>query len=136
MRTFDLAVMVGLLGLCSPAMAGTLSLDRGVVSAGGGESLATGYGLAGTIGQPVAHSPSTSAGPLAARAGFWTQVLRWVNAVPVASEDQVIRLATSTTAKIQISTLLGNDSDADQGSHSSRARVLARNRSGFPGPGN
>jgi hypothetical protein len=114
MRAFDLAVMAGLLGLGSAAMAGTLSLDRGVISAGGGESLATGYGLSGTIGQPVAHSASTSAGPLVARAGFWTQVLRWVNAVPVASEDQVIRLATSTTAKIQISTLLGNDSDADQ----------------------
>ena len=81
MKAFDLAVMVGQLGLGSAAMAGTLSLDRGVISAGGGESLVTGYGLSGTIGQPVAHSASTSAGPLVARAGFWTQVLRWVNAI-------------------------------------------------------
>ena len=113
MRTFDLALMVGLLGLCSPAMAGTLSLDRGVISAGGGESLVTGYGLSGTIGQPVAHSSSTSAGSLASRAGYWTQVMRWVNTVPLAVDDQVIRLSSSTTAKIQISTLLGNDSDIE-----------------------
>jgi len=112
-RTFDLVVMTGLLGLGSAAMAGTLSLDRGVISAGGGESLVTGYGLAGTIGQPVAHSAPASVGTLASRAGFWTQVLRWVNTVPVAVDDQVIRLSTSTTAKVQVRTLLENDSDAE-----------------------
>ncbi|MEN9675625.1 MAG: hypothetical protein RIS76_1521, partial [Verrucomicrobiota bacterium] len=82
MRTFDLVVMTGLLGLGSAAMAGTLSLDRGVISAGGGVSMATGYGLAGTIGQPVAHSAPASVGTLASRAGFWSQVVDWVNTVP------------------------------------------------------
>jgi hypothetical protein len=112
MKTFDLAVMLGLLGLGSAAIAGTLSLDRGVISAGGGDVLGTGYGLGGTIGQPVAHSASTSAGTLAGRAGYWAQVMRWVNAVPIAIEDQVER-RPGQGASVLAADLLLNDSDGD-----------------------
>jgi hypothetical protein len=70
------------------------------------------FQLTGSIGQPVAESASSVAGLEALRTGYWSQVLRWLNATPVAREDIVERRA-GDAAHVLIGTLIGNDFDAD-----------------------
>jgi len=115
MRTHSRVVMAVLLGLdaMAMAMAGALSLDRGVISAGGGDALATGYGVGATIGQPVVQTVLKSESALAGRTGYWTQLLRWVNALPVAMEDEVERQPGQST-RVPAAELLLNDSDGDR----------------------
>jgi hypothetical protein len=103
----------GVLALSAgPLFGGALDLDRGVLSAGGGAAASSRFAVIGTIGQPVAHTAPATVGTLAARAGFWSQALRWLNAPPVAANDTVARRA-GQGAHVLASQLLANDADGD-----------------------
>jgi len=83
-----------------------------VISSGGGHSGSARFSVTGSIGQPVAVQETGTAGAFAGRAGYWSQVLRWLNAPPAPAADSVSR-RPGEGAHILISQLLGNDSDAD-----------------------
>lgn len=94
--------------------AGTFSLDRSVLPGGGGSSSSARFSVDGSIGQPVAvsaESKGTSL-PLAERAGFWSQVVRWINVAPAAQEDSIERRPCDST-HVLIQTLLSNDTATD-----------------------
>lgn len=93
-------------------VAGPLRLDRGVLTAGGGAASSSRFSVNGSLGQPVAHSAAATADPFAGRAGFWSQTLRWLNAVPAAGSDSVERRA-GQGAHVLAASLLGNDTDGD-----------------------
>jgi hypothetical protein len=106
-------VRLGVLALPAAALvAGPLSFDRGVLSAGGGAAVTPRFSVTGSLGQPVAHSESATAGAFAGRAGFWSQTLRWLNAAPAAGSDSVERRA-GQGAHVLAAGLLGNDTDGD-----------------------
>jgi hypothetical protein len=96
------------------ASAGSLSLENSVVPAGGGSGRAGRFSLDGSIGQPVAESAASIGGSsaFAERAGFWSQVVRWINADPVARLD-VVERRTGQGTHVLIRTLLANDSGTD-----------------------
>lgn len=104
---------LGLLGgLGGSLVAGPVQLDRGLVSSGGGVAATSRFSVAGTIGQPVANSTAATSAAFADRSGFWSQVLRWVNATPTATADTVARRAGQGT-HVLASQLVGNDRDGD-----------------------
>lgn len=94
------------------ACAAPLSLDSSVFSGGGGRSGSARFSVTGSIGQPVAVQESGPAGNFEGRAGFWSQVQRWLNAPPVPAADSVSR-RPGEGAHFLLSHLLGNDADAD-----------------------
>ena len=94
------------------ALAGPLSLDRGVVGSGGGTSSSARFGVLGTVGQPVASTEVSHQGTWSERAGFWAQTLRWLNVPPVAVADAAERRAGQGT-HLLVTELLANDSDGD-----------------------
>lgn len=93
-------------------VAGPLQLDRGVVSAGGGAATTARFSVTGSVGQPVANSAAAAAPPLAGRAGFWSQVVRWVNVPPTPVADTVER-RPGQGAHVLAAQLIGNDGDED-----------------------
>jgi Bacterial Ig domain len=93
-------------------VAGPLRLDRGVLTAGGGAASSARFAVNGSLGQPVAHSEAATAGALAGRAGYWSQTLRWLNAVPAAGTDSLERRA-GQGAHVLAAELTGNDTDGD-----------------------
>lgn len=106
----QLLILAGSVALS--ARGGSLSLENHVLSGGGGRGAAGRFQLEGSIGQPVAESAPSVADPKALRAGYWSQMLRWLNAAPVARED-VVERRTGDGAHVLITTLMGNDFDAD-----------------------
>lgn len=96
------------------AGAGSLSLDNSVIPGGGGSGRAGRFSIDGSIGQPVAESAASigSSSAVAERAGFWSQVVRWINADPVARQD-VVERRTGQGTHVLIRTLLANDSGTD-----------------------
>lgn len=90
----------------------TLRLDRGLFPAGGGSASSARFSVTGSLGQPVASVGVSEAAPLAARSGFWSQLLRWVNAPPLPSDDSLERRA-GQGAHVLAAQLLVNDGDAD-----------------------
>lgn len=99
---------------CLPVVAGSLSLGSTVIPGGGGSSSSTRFTLDGSIGQPVAASTASSGNSSAdaVRAGFWTQVVRWINAAPIAQGDLIERRAGQST-HVLIRSLMDNDSATD-----------------------
>jgi hypothetical protein len=96
------------------AAGGTLSLVNSVLPGGGGSSAGSAFVLDGSIGQPVATTTASEGTPggIAGRAGFWSQVVRWINVAPVAQGDAIDRRSGQST-HVLIRTLLGNDSATD-----------------------
>jgi hypothetical protein len=72
----------------------------------------TRFALTGTLGQPVANSLPAQSDSWASRSGFWSQVLRWVNALPVAADDLIERRAGQGT-HVLVAQLFENDRDGD-----------------------
>lgn len=106
-------VRFGLLGAPAFALvAGPLQLDRGLVSGGGGAATTARFSVIGSIGQPVANSSAATASPLAGRAGFWSQVVRWVNVPPTPVADTVER-RPGQGAHVLATQLVANDGDGD-----------------------
>lgn len=97
-------------GVC--ALGGTLQLEFGLVSSGGGGSGSGRYSLDSTIGEPLAGTEPSSGGEFSSRPGFMSQVVRWINAVPVANED-IIERPAGGEAHFLVADLLGNDADGD-----------------------
>jgi len=113
MKIFGVLRMAGMISLMGiQASAGDLKVSPAVVSGGGGSSASSRFGLVGSIGQAVAGMESTSGGGIAARSGFWSQAVRWINAPPTTVEDTLTR-RSGDGAQVLISRLLLNDSDAD-----------------------
>jgi len=96
------------------ASAGSLSLENSVLPGGGGSGRTGRFSLDGSIGQPVAESAASigSSSAVAERAGFWSQVVRWINADPVARQD-IVERRTGQGTHVLIRTLLANDSGTD-----------------------
>lgn len=92
--------------------AGPLSVSPVVLGGGGGISSSARFQVAGTVAQPVAHTAPLGDARFAGRAGFWSQTLRWLNALPVPVADTVTR-RPGEGAHILIGHLLRNDADAD-----------------------
>ena len=90
-----------------------LGLENSVLSGGGGSSRAGRFQLDGSIGQPFAETEGAGAEQGGLRSGFWSQVVRWLNVVPVAHED-VIEHSPNLGAQVLIRTLLENDTGADR----------------------
>ncbi len=63
-------------GLAS--VAGPLSLDTVLFSGGGSSGRSARFGLDGSIGQGVAESTESESNGLGLRAGFWSQVVPWL----------------------------------------------------------
>jgi hypothetical protein len=106
-----IAACVGLaLGL--PILGGTLQLEFGFVSSGGGGTGSGRYSISSTIGEPLASSDPASGGDFSSRPGFLSQVVRWINAVPVANQD-IIERPAGGEAHFLAADLLGNDADGD-----------------------
>ena len=110
MRWFTATVLVSSLSLC----AGSLSLDTSVIPGGGGSSTSSRFVLDGSLGQPVAASDASAGNTLqtAERAGFWSQMVRWISVAPVAQQDFIERRADQST-HVLIRTLMANDSATD-----------------------
>jgi hypothetical protein len=91
-----------------------LVLDRFVIPGGGGTSRSARFSLDGSVGQPVANSVASSGNLIttAERAGFWSQVVRWISVVPVALPDVIERRAGQST-HVLIRSLLANDTATD-----------------------
>jgi hypothetical protein len=89
-----------------------LAVSPGLVSAGGGSSASARFELVGSVGQSVAGTGLVSTGALGLRSGFWSQVIRWINAQPEPGSDVLTR-RPGDGAQILISRLLLNDFDAD-----------------------
>ncbi len=109
----------GILGLLMmgvvscPALQGAdLVVSPALISGGGGSSSSTRFQVTGSVGQPVAGVGLASTGGLALRSGFWSQVIRWINAQPEPGADLLTR-RPGDGAQILISRLLANDVDAD-----------------------
>lgn len=100
------------LGLGLQVLGGTLQLEFGFVSSGGGGSGSGRYSIDSTIGEPLAETEPASGGDFASRPGFLSQVVRWVNAVPVANED-IVERPIGGEAHFLAADLLGNDADGD-----------------------
>ncbi len=96
-----------------PALQGAgLVVSPALISGGGGSSGSTRFQVTGSMGQPVAGVGLASTGGLALRSGFWSQVIRWINAQPEPGSDLLTR-RPGDGAQILISRLLMNDVDAD-----------------------
>lgn len=94
-----------------PAPAAGLSRGPGLVSGGGGLSAGPRFSAAGSVGQPAAGVGFTS-DAFRKRGGFWCQILPWINVPPAPADDLLMR-RPGEAAHVLISTLLGNDADAD-----------------------
>jgi hypothetical protein len=102
------------LALWSPALlADTLQLESGIISSGGGAASSYRYSVSGTIGIPIADSEeSRPIDGYVTRAGFWSQVVRWINVQPTAFPDTVERRA-GQGIQVLASQLIANDVDPD-----------------------
>jgi len=103
-----MVAFVGAAGL----FAGELELQSVLVSGGGGAGESPRFAMVGSVGQPLAGVGFESADGFKLRTGFWTQVTRWVNAVPQPGSDTLTR-RPGDAAQILISRLLANDVDGD-----------------------
>ncbi len=100
-------------GLLAPCLlAAPVSLDRAHFPAGGGTLRSSRFSVTGSIGQSMAATTPSTGTELAARAGFWSQTLRWLNAIPVPGSDLVERRA-GQGAHVLVASLLANDRDGD-----------------------
>lgn len=96
-----------------PILADTLQLESGVISSGGGAASTYRYSVTGTIGIPIADSEDNR--PIDGyvnRAGFWSQVVRWINVPPTAFPDTIER-RPGQSVQVLISQLIANDFDPD-----------------------
>lgn len=100
------------LGLGLYALGGTLQLEFGFVSSGGGGTGSERYSINSTIGEPLAGTDPSSGGEFSSRPGFMSQVVRWINAVPVANAD-ILERPAGGEAHFLAADLLGNDADGD-----------------------
>ncbi len=97
----------------SPLLADTLQLESGIISSGGGAASSYRYSVSGTIAIPIADSEDNQ--PIDGymhRAGFWSQVVRWINVQPTAFPDTVER-RPGQAVQVLISQLIANDFDPD-----------------------
>lgn len=92
--------------------AGPLAVSPVVLGGGGGISSSARFQLAGTVAEPVAHAAPLGEARFAGRAGFWSQTLRWINALPAPVADTLTR-RPGEGVHILIGHLLRNDVDAD-----------------------
>ncbi len=92
--------------------AGELRVIPQLVSGGGGHSEAGRFAVTGSVGQPVAGAGFESPNRFRSRAGYWSQVLPWINVAPVATDDVLAR-RSGEGAHILIRHLLDNDYDVD-----------------------
>ena len=109
-----LFVGLGLLGAASSfAQAGELSLTGDLITSGAADAGDGSRMLSGTAGQVVADSEGVEAGiGLRLQAGHEVQVATW-NRPPVPGGDSLERWQGERVAKVSLTTLLGNDTDAD-----------------------
>jgi len=94
-------------------VADTLQLESGIVSSGGGAASSSRYSVSGTIGIPIADSEdSRPVDGYVNRAGFWSQVVRWINVQPTAFPDTIER-RPGQGVQVLVSQLIANDFDPD-----------------------
>ena len=98
--------------LALPGLAQTLSVLPHVLPGGGGASSSTRFAVVGSIGQPTPANDLRPGDPFDLRSGFWAQILRWQNAAPRTTDDQVAR-RPGEGAHVLIRQLLRNDADPD-----------------------
>ncbi|MBL9126317.1 MAG: cadherin-like domain-containing protein [Verrucomicrobiales bacterium] len=95
-----------------PGFAQSLAVQPYLVPGGGGQSSGSRFSVSGSIGMSIAASAPRTGDSYGGRAGFWSQILRWVNAPPRATNDAVAR-RPGEGAHVLIRQLLRNDADPD-----------------------
>jgi hypothetical protein len=99
-RFRSLARVCTLVGAAAAVSSHAITVDRYVVPAGGGTSRSARFSVTGSAGQAVATTPPSVGARFAGRAGYWSQIVRWFNSVPVAYSATVTVRATSATAVV------------------------------------
>jgi len=100
------------LALASLSQAQTLSVTPHVLPSGGGLATSPRFAIHGSFGQATAANDLRPGDPLDLRSGFWSAVIRWLNAPPSATDDLVSR-RPGESAHVLIRQLLRNDIDPD-----------------------
>lgn len=108
-----IAARAGFWIACLATQGQELSVTPYVLPSGGGRTGNSRFTLDATLGQSVVQSTLTDSkdGPVS-RAGFWSQIVRWLNAPPSAQPDAVAR-RPGEGAHILVRQLLANDRDPD-----------------------
>jgi len=107
-----IAAAAGLAVAWFTAPAQDFSVLPHALPSGAGRLTSARFSLDGTLGQSVAVSAVVDETGLASRAGFWSQIVRWINVPPFATADVVARRPGEGT-HVLIRQLLANDRDPD-----------------------